>query len=137
MKPDHDVPAPKPLIVIKLEVTVRTLGEPPTPEFENMVFEKLAASVSKALDPLRKEGKISGVGWTRIDIPEEARCCACGHSLDSHIEEKAGWRCHSLGPDGYQCECFLRKGRYEEGLEGYNLARRVEQHKKELEEGWG
>lgn len=139
MRPDHDVPAPTPIIVIKLEVEVRTLGEAPTPEFENMVFEKLAAGVSKALAPLRKEGKISGIGYTRLDneIQVSQLCCCCGHPLASHIEETLGWRCHAFGPDLYQCECFLRKGRYEEGLGGYDLMKRVELHKTEFSEGYG
>lgn len=69
VKPDHDVPAPKELTVIKLEVTVRTLGKPPTPEFENRVFDMLSAGAERALEPLGK-GKISGVGWIRLDLPE-------------------------------------------------------------------
>lgn len=67
-------------------------------------------------------------------------CCVCGHGLSAHLDEGDGWRCHSLGPDGFQCECYLRKGRgeIEELLIGdknfYSLARRVAEMKKELEE---
>ena len=64
----------------------------------------------------------------------EEVCVVCGHLLRSHLEEKEGWRCHTLGTDGYQCECFLRKGRYEEGLEGYSLERRTQRHSIELKE---
>jgi hypothetical protein len=36
-------------------------------------------------------------------------CSVCGHKLASHISEGDGWRCHSIGQDCYQCECFLRR----------------------------
>lgn len=65
---------------------------------------------------------------------DEDTCCVCGHLLKSHLIEKGGWRCHTLGPDAYQCECFLRIGRYDEGLEGYGLEKRVKQHRLELEQ---
>jgi len=61
-------------------------------------------------------------------------CCVCGHGLPAHIDEGCGWRCHSLGPDGFQCECYLRKIRGEGGKNFYSLARRVAEMKKELEE---
>lgn len=57
---------------------------------------------------------------------EEKVCCVCGHKLASHIDEGDGWRCHSLGSDGYQCECFLRKDRTsEEGINFYGLKARI------------
>lgn len=59
-------------------------------------------------------------------------CCVCAHTLDMHIDEGSGWRCHALGSDGYQCECWLRKGRYE-SIRGYSLGTRVQQHLEELE----
>lgn len=40
--------------------------------------------------------------------------------LSMYSDEGGGWRCHSLAEDGYQCECWLRKGRYD-GIEGYFL----------------
>ena len=69
-------------------------------------------------------------------IPEDI-CCCCGHKLGSHLDEGDGWRCHSLGSDFYQCECFLRKNRYEEGLKGYDLKARIKQHIREFKEGHG
>jgi len=41
----------------------------------------------------------------------EGICCVCGHKLHNHIDESNGWRCHSIGHDWYQCECWLRKDR--------------------------
>ncbi len=61
-------------------------------------------------------------------------CCVCGHPLSVHIDEGNGWRCHFLGPDGYQCECFLRKKRTHNDISYYSLRKRIEQFKKELEE---
>jgi len=58
-------------------------------------------------------------------------CCVCGHELDMHIDEDDGWRCHSLAGDGYQCECWLRKGRYK-GIKGYSLGVRTREHTEEL-----
>ena len=52
-------------------------------------------------------------------------CTVCGHKLDNHVDERDGWRCHSIGQDFYQCECYLRKGRYDEGIEGYDLKTRL------------
>lgn len=63
---------------------------------------------------------------------EEDICCVCGHPLSMHIDEGDGWRCHALGPDGYQCECFLRKGKAKGDISYYSLERRVEEFKKEL-----
>jgi hypothetical protein len=62
-------------------------------------------------------------------------CCCCGHSLDHHVDEGTGWRCHSLGRDFYQCECFLRKDRYEDGIKGYDLQKRIDSYEKETREG--
>ncbi len=58
-------------------------------------------------------------------------CCVCSHELSYHLDEKKGWRCHLLGQDGYQCECWLRKGRYE-SIEGYELHKRIKEMKEEL-----
>ena len=66
-------------------------------------------------------------------------CCVCGHELGMvadyattlHVDEDDGWRCHTLASDGYQCECWLRKGRYE-GIEGYSLSVRTQEHIEEL-----
>ncbi len=58
-------------------------------------------------------------------------CCVCNHDLDYHIDEKDIWRCHSLGPDGWQCECILRKDRAENNISYYDLAKRI---KKQIEE---
>jgi len=58
-------------------------------------------------------------------------CCVCGHELGMHIDEGDGWRCHSIAADGYQCECWLRKGRYD-GIEGYSLGVRTREHIEEL-----
>lgn len=60
-------------------------------------------------------------------------CCVCGHRLDRHIDEGEWWRCHSLGPDSYQCECRLLKhldeeyGLPNEGIEGYDLGKRIDE----------
>lgn len=62
-------------------------------------------------------------------------CCVCGHKLSAHIDEGDGWRCHALGPDAYQCECFLRKDRVEGNITEYSLEQRTAQHKKEYDEG--
>jgi len=64
-------------------------------------------------------------------------CVCCGHKLDHHIDERDGWRCHSLGSDFYQCECFLRKGRYDNGIDGYDLRSRVNKHADEFKRGVG
>ncbi len=63
-------------------------------------------------------------------IPKDT-CSVCGHTLSSHIDEKSGWRCHSLGPDFYQCECWLRKNRYDDGLNGYDFHKRQDGYLKE------
>jgi hypothetical protein len=61
-------------------------------------------------------------------------CCICHHSLHYHLEELGGWRCHLLGSDGYQCECWLRPERADNNKDFYNLARRVQQHLNKLAE---
>jgi len=68
---------------------------------------------------------------------KEETCCVCGHKLSTHIDEGDGWRCHSLSSDAYQCECYLRKDRADGDISYYSLERRVNQHKKEFEEGFG
>ncbi len=59
-------------------------------------------------------------------------CCVCNHDLDYHIDEKDIWRCHSLGADGWQCECILRKDRAENNKSYYDLERRVKEQIEEL-----
>lgn len=61
-------------------------------------------------------------------------CVVCGHSLATHIDEGDHWRCHSLGPDGYQCECILRKDRAEDDLSYYNYEERAARRADELDE---
>lgn len=51
-------------------------------------------------------------------------CCVCHHELGLHIDEKDVWRCHSLGADGFQCECALRKNRAE-NISYYDLSKRA------------
>lgn len=85
--------------------------------------------MEKGLTPSTNEASTSK---SSDDIPDGI-CCCCGHKLDNHIDEKEGWRCHSLGEDFYQCECYLRKNRYD-SIEGYDLKKRVEQMLKELSE---
>ena len=51
-------------------------------------------------------------------------CCVCHHNFDVHIDEGDVWRCHSLGIDGFQCECALRKKRADSSISYYDLARR-------------
>lgn len=58
-----------------------------------------------------------------VGVQLEGRCCVCGHLLSHHIDETNGWRCHSLGPDFYQCECFLRK-KYDD-IRGYDVKKRL------------
>jgi len=48
-----------------------------------------------------------------------------------HIDEGNGWRCHALML-GYQCECFLRKGKAKGDISYYSLRKRVEEFKREL-----
>jgi hypothetical protein len=52
-------------------------------------------------------------------------CCVCGHPLKDHVDEGDGWRCHCLGPDTYQCECWLRRDRAEGDIKYYDLDRRA------------
>lgn len=62
----------------------------------------------------------------------EGICCVCGHRLSNHLDEGNGWRCHSLGPDYYQCECWLRRDRTDnEGIEYYDYIKRKFQYLKE------
>jgi hypothetical protein len=49
-----------------------------------------------------------------------------------HIDEGDGWRCHGLGSDGYQCECFLRKRKAKGDISYYSLGKRIEEFKMEL-----
>jgi len=66
----------------------------------------------------------------------EGICCVCGHKLSNHIDEGNGWRCHSLGHDAFQCECYLRKDRDtfsdDKGLDYYDLKKRIKESLKEL-----
>lgn len=38
-------------------------------------------------------------------------CCICRHAIVNHVKEtikgRQFYRCHSLGPDYFQCECRL------------------------------
>ncbi len=62
----------------------------------------------------------------------EGICCVCGHQLNDHLDESNGWRCHSLGQDYYQCECWLRKDRTNnEGIDYYDHIKRKFQFLKE------
>lgn len=67
--------------------------------------------------------------WKGSEKSERDVCVVCGHSLSSHVDEGDGWRCHSLGPDLKQCECFLRKRKDlgEVDLNYYSLGRRLEE----------
>jgi len=64
-------------------------------------------------------------------MDEKKVCCVCLHELSYHFDEESGWRCHCLGKDGYQCECWLRKERFE-SIEGYEINRRIQEMKEEL-----
>jgi hypothetical protein len=66
--------------------------------------------------------------------PRETTCCVCGHSLTDHVDAGTVWRCHCLGPDGYQCECALRKDRYPGGVDGYPLEKRAKQFVQEIQD---
>lgn len=76
-------------------------------------------------------GDISSIFDEKLieSIPDKV-CCCCGHSLDNHVDEREGWRCHSLGQDWYQCECYLRKNRYD-SISGYDLKLRIKETSKE------
>lgn len=63
---------------------------------------------------------------TSENVIEEI-CCVCEHPLESHIEEGDGWRCHHLGKDGYQCECFLRKARADNDIAFYSKEKRLQE----------
>ncbi len=73
------------------------------------------------------------MGEENEDIDENV-CVLCGHKLSMHIDEGDGWRCHSLGPDFHQCECYLRKNRAEGDISFYDLKERVKEMKERLEE---
>jgi hypothetical protein len=76
--------------------------------------------------------------FSRMDTIQDGICCVCGHLLSSHINEKDGFfRCHSLGPDMYQCECHLMKFFENDKLEDFDLRKRMEKHRKEFKEGRG
>ena len=60
-------------------------------------------------------------------------CCVCGHELDLHFDEVDGWRCHTLGSDGYQCEYWLRKQKAEGKISFYDLKIRKKEQIEELE----
>jgi hypothetical protein len=66
-----------------------------------------------------------------IDLGKD-KCCVCHHDLGDHIDEGNIWRCHSLGADGYQCECALRKDRTEKNISFYDLARRAKEQVDEV-----
>ncbi len=53
-------------------------------------------------------------------------CTVCYHKLSLHLDEGDGWRCHSLDMSLFQCECYLRKGRYDT-KEEYNLGNRIKE----------
>lgn len=60
------------------------------------------------------------------------RCCVCRHALDNHVNEGDGWRCHSIAPDFYQCECFLRKTEFNKNKQTYNHMVRIKAYMREL-----
>ncbi len=64
-------------------------------------------------------------------VDKKKICCVCSHKLPIHLDEGSGWRCHALGQDGYQCECWLRKERFA-SIKGYDLNKRIEEMKEEL-----
>lgn len=64
---------------------------------------------------------------------EENICCLCRHEFRFHVDEGNGWRCHCLGYDGFQCECWLRKDHGDGDIKFYDLKSRIEEHIKELE----
>jgi hypothetical protein len=90
---------------------------------------------------VKRKGKNSTIGdcVKKVVRADESKsvikgtCCVCGHSLADHVDEGAVWRCHCLGPDGYQCECTLRKERYPRSIEGYSLEKRVKQFVADLQ----
>jgi len=110
---------------------------------------KTLCTYTLELDPLRWECKWEkqppGVQRTILAERPEAiavtdnhgTCCVCGHALSSHIDEGELWRCHSLGPDTYQCECILRKNKAgDEGIAYYDLGLREEEAIAELRDEW-
>lgn len=55
-------------------------------------------------------------------------CAVCGHLLEHHVFEKTGWRCHGIGHDSLQCECFLRATRAEGNISYYDLLKRQNEY---------
>jgi hypothetical protein len=55
-------------------------------------------------------------------------CVVCGHLLGHHVFEKTGWRCHGIGHDSLQCECFLRATRAEGNIAYYDLIKRQKEY---------
>jgi len=68
-----------------------------------------------------------------LEMKNKNICCVCGHELAIHFDEGKGWRCHSLGRDGYQCECWLRKNQAKGNILFFDLNLRVKEQIKELE----
>lgn len=60
-------------------------------------------------------------------IHQKGKCIVCTCSLTSHIDEGTGWRCHSLGADLSQCECFLRKREPKDELDYYDIRKRCDE----------
>lgn len=70
-------------------------------------------------------------------ITEEGTCTVCGHPLCAHIDEGEGWRCHCIGADTYQCECYLRKAKADGVISWYDLHLRMKEAKLEMRgQGW-
>lgn len=88
---------------------------------------------------LPEDEKVKKIREFLSETPKEKKfylkrkvCCVCLHDLSDHIDEVKGYRCHSLGTDGFQCECFLRKDRYD-SIEGFQLDKRISQMIEELD----
>ena len=94
-------------------------------EFNNILKPEVIKKTREMLTELSKANQ---------KLSNKKACCVCLHDLSDHIDEKEGWRCHMLGPDGFQCECFLRKSGFD-SIEGYELNKRISQVKEELELG--
>lgn len=69
----------------------------------------------------------------RYENIEPGICCVCGHDLDFHIDEGDGWRCHSLGDDWFQCECWLRKDEIADTKLFYDLKNRIDNNEEHQE----
>ena len=80
------------------------------------------------------KNEVKQVSSERGESMKDRVCIVCGHSLRSHIDEGGGWRCHALGSDAYQCECFLRRGRAKGEISYYDWLKRVKKSEKELEQ---